>query len=81
MKRILTWILALVLAVCCLPAMAEECSHNWKIVDPTCGKDGRKLCTLCGENEVLPATGAHTMVVTIEPTCKDEGEKMCSVCG
>ena len=81
MKRILTWILALVLAVCCLPAMAEECSHNWKIVDPTCGKDGRKLCTLCGENEVLPATGAHTMAVTIEPTCKDEGEQACSVCG
>ena len=81
MKRILTWILAFVLAVCCLPAMAEECSHNWKIVDPTCGKDGRKLCTLCGESEVLPATGAHTMVVTKTATCAEEGEKTCSVCG
>ena len=81
MKRILTWILALVLAVCCLPAMAEECSHEWNIKEPTCAQNGIKLCRKCGVSEVLPATGAHTMVVTIEPTCKDEGEKMCSVCG
>lgn len=81
MKRILTWILALVLAACCVPAMAEECSHDWNIKEPTCAQNGIKLCRKCGVSEVLPATGAHTMVVTIEPTCKDEGEKMCSVCG
>ena len=81
MKRILTWILALVLAACCVPAMAEECSHDWNVKEPTCAKNGIKLCKICGATEVLPATGAHTMVVTIEPTCKDEGEKMCSVCG
>ena len=81
MKRILTWILALVLAACCVPAMAEECSHDWNVKEPTCAKNGIKLCKICGATEVLPATGAHNMVVTIEPTCKDEGEQMCSVCG
>ena len=82
MKRILTWILALVLAAaCCVPAMAEECSHIWKTVEPTCVKDGRKLCTICGVNEVLPATGAHDMKISKEPTCAEEGEKTCTVCG
>ncbi len=83
MKRILTWILALVLAAaCCVPAMAEECSsHSWKIGKPaTCGEDGNRMCTICGKVEPVEKTGNHTWK-TVEPTCGKDGRKLCTVCG
>ena len=81
MKRIFAWILALMLALGCLTAMAEECSHNWKVGKPaTCVEDGNRICTLCGKVEAVAKTANHSWK-TVEPTCGEDGKKLCTVCG
>ena len=66
-------------------------------VEPTCGEDGKVTykCSRCGEalpeeDEVLPATGEHTVdeenekyVKIVDPTCTEAGKLtfLCTVCG
>ena len=66
-------------------------------VEPTCGEDGKVTykCSRCGEalpeeDEVLPATGEHTIdeenekyVKIVDPTCTEAGKLtfLCTVCG
>ena len=62
---------------------------NWKVIQPTCNKAGRKsrACTICHyqENLTVPATGRHTMGAwkITKPTCVSKGRKTrkCTICG
>ena len=74
-------ILILCISICAF-AVAEQqaCQHNWNIKkEPTCTETGLKICTLCGEDETIPAKG-HSWKIK-EPTCTETGLKICTVCG
>ena len=92
MKKLISVLLALlVLAVCVVPAFAEEaeCEHEWVwVVDqaPSCA-DGAKHqeCTKCGatqnEGTLIPGTGNHNWVwIVDEPAGMITPGRMHQVC-
>ena len=62
-----------------------DCNHDWKTEkEPTCEKNGTKICSKCGEEEDIPALGHDwsEWTVTKEPTCTEKGsqKRTCSRC-
>jgi len=68
---------------------SHEHTGEWKVTEPTCGKDGSmvRVCTSCGEKEkeIIPATGDHkwsdwTQVSAPEIGKNGQEKRVCSVC-
>ncbi len=58
--------------------------HSWEVeTEATCEHPGLKVCTVCGETDVIPQLPHSYVAVTIPATCEEDGKIVytCSECG